>query len=99
MADQPVSGVVSGLTTNPPFSTSVSYSNASAPIPVASLYASAAANGLAISSVNPNFHNAYTQTYNVNLQQALPGGMVASVGYFGSQGRHLRARTNQNQPS
>ncbi len=98
MADQPVSGVVSGLTTNPPFSTSVSYSNASAPIPVASLYASAAANGLAISSVNPNFHNAYTQTYNVNLQQALPGGMVASVGYFGSQGRHLRARTNQNQP-
>ncbi len=98
MADQPVSGTISGLTTNAPFSTSVTYNNSSAPIPVGSLYASAAANGLAINSVNPNFRNAYTQTYNLNVQEAVGGGVVMSVGYYGSQGRHLRARTNQNQP-
>jgi hypothetical protein len=100
MADQPTSNAVTGLASNYPFSNSVSYtaSNATPNIPVASLYTSAAASGLAISSINPNFRNAYTQTYNLNLQQALPGGIVASIGYYGSVGRHLRARTNQNQP-
>ncbi len=98
MADQPVSGTIGGVTSNAPFSSSVSYSNASAPIPVGSLLASALTNGLAIGSVNPNFRNAYTQTYNLNVQQQLPGGIVTSLGYYGSVGRHLRARTNRNQP-
>ena len=98
MADQPVSGTIGGVTSNAPFSSSVSYSSATAPIPVSNLLNSALANGLAIGSVNPNFRNAYTQTYNVNLQQQLGAGVVMSVGYYGSQGRHLRARTNQNQP-
>ena len=98
MADQPVSGTIGGVTGNAPFSSSVSYSSATAPIPVASLLSSALANGLAIGSVNPNFKNAYTQTYNLNLQQQVGYGVVMSVGYYGSQGRHLRARTNQNQP-
>jgi hypothetical protein len=100
MADQPTSNAVTGLASNAPFGTSVSYtaSTATPNIPVSNLYASAAAAGLAINSINPNFRNAYTQTYNLNLQQALPGGIVASIGYYGSVGRHLRARTNQNQP-
>ncbi len=98
MADQPVSGVVTGLASNPPFTTSVSYSNVAAPIPVGSLYASAAASGIAINSTNPNFRNAYTQTFNLNVQHQLPAGIVTSIGYYGSVGRHLRARTNQNQP-
>ena len=98
MADQPVSGVVTGLASNPPFSTSVTYSNASAPIPVSNLYNSAAAAGIAINSTNPNFKNAYTQTYNFNVQHQIPSGIVLSAGYYGSVGRRLRARTNQNQP-
>jgi hypothetical protein len=98
MADQPVSGVVTGLASNAPFSTSVTYISAAAPIPVGSLYSSAAAAGIAINSVNPNFKNAYTQTYNLNIQQEVKGGVVLSAGYYGSVGRHLRARTNQNQP-
>ena len=96
LVDQPVQTAVSGLTTNAPFSTSVSYSGAA--IPVSSLYASAKAAGIAISSVNPKFSNAYTETYNLNFQQALPGAMVFSLGYYGSVGQHLRERTNQNQP-
>lgn len=95
LVDQPAETNVTGLTTNPPFSTSVSYNGPA--IPVASLYQSAKAVGISVVNVNPNFKNAYTQTYNLNLQQAIPGGIVASVGYYGSVGRHLRIRTNQNQ--
>lgn len=97
LVDQPVEDAVSGLTTNPPFTNKVSYSSTT-PIPVASLYASAAAAGLSLSSTNPNFKNAYTETYNLNLQQAVPFGIVASLGYYGSQGHNLRIATNENQP-
>lgn len=100
LSDQPVSGSATGLASNPPLSNPVTYTtSAQTPnIPVVSLYASAAAAGIALSSVNPNFRNAYTQTFNLNLQQQLSGGVVVSAGYYGSVGRHLRARTNQNQP-
>jgi hypothetical protein len=98
MADQPVETAVSGLTTNPPFTNKVSYSNTAAPIPVASLYSSAASSGLSISNTNPNFRNAYTETFNLNVQQALPLGLVTSIGYYGSVGKHLRIATNENQP-
>ena len=99
MADQPVSGVVSGLASNPPFSTKVSYSNAKAPIAVGTLFSSATAAGISISSTNPDLKNAYTQTFNLNVQQQAPWGIVTSVGYYGSVGRHLRAVTNENQPN
>jgi len=100
MADQPVSGVATGLASNPPLSNPVTYttSTATPTIPVSSLYASAAAAGIALSSTNPSFRNAYTETFNVNVQQQLPYGIVTSIGYYGSVGKHLRARTNQNQP-
>ena len=98
MADQPATNAVTPLASNPPFNTSVSYNNAKAPIPVATLLSSAAAAGIAVNSVNPDFRNAYTQTFNLNVQQQLPAGIVGSIGYYGSVGRHLRARTNQNQP-
>jgi hypothetical protein len=98
MSDQPVSGTATNLASNPPFSNAVTYSNASAPIPVGNLFNSAAAAGIAINNTNPNFRNAYTESYNLNLQQQGPAGIVFSAGYYGSVGKHLRARTNQNQP-
>jgi len=95
LVDQPVSGVVTGLASNPPFSTAVSYNSTA--IPVSSLYADAKASGIALAYVNPNFKNAYIETYNLNIQQAVPWGMVASVYYDGSLGRHLLIQTNANQ--
>src|SRR3984885_8253717 len=95
LVDQPVAGVVTGLASNPPFSTAVSYNGPA--IPVASLYADAAASGISLASVNPNFKDAYIQSFNLNLQQALPWGMVSSLGYYGSLGRHLLIETNENQ--
>jgi Carboxypeptidase regulatory-like domain len=99
MSDQPVSGVATPLASNPPAPASVAYSNVAVPIPVGTLFNSAKASGIAINSVNPNFKNAYTESFNLNLQQAGPAGIVFSAGYYGSVGKHLRARTNQNQPN
>jgi hypothetical protein len=98
LVDQPVA-FTSGLASNPPFSTAVSYTtSATTPsIPLNNLYNSAAASGIAIASVNPNFKNAYVESYNLNIQQALPWGMVGSLGYYGSVGHHLLIATNENQ--
>ncbi len=101
MADQPETNLVSGLNSNPPYRNSVTFTNSTATpyIPVESLYASAGAAGIAVAAVARNYKNAYTQTFNANIQQALPFGVVASVGYYGSVGRHLRQPVNINQPS
>lgn len=95
LVDQPVSGVVTSLASNPPFSTAVAYNGA--PIPVSSLYASAKAAGISIASVKPNYRNAYIQSFNFNVQHQLPWGLLSSIGYYGSVGRHLMIITNQNQ--
>ncbi len=100
LVDQPVAGTVTVLTGNPPFTTAVSYSNSAAPISLANLYTNAkAASGFALGWVNPNFKNAYVETFNFNLQQAVAWNMVASVGYYGSTGHHLLVYTNANQAS
>ncbi len=101
MADQPETNLVSGLNSNPPFRNSVTFTNSTATpyIPVENLYASAGAAGIAVSAVARNYKNAYTQTFNFNVQQALPAGIVTTIGYYGSVGRHLRQPVNINQPS
>jgi hypothetical protein len=95
LVDQPVAGVVVGMASNPPFSTAVSYNGAL--IPLSSLYASAALSGISLYGVNPNYKNAYIESFNLNMQQALPWGLVAQLYYDGSVGRHLEVESNINQ--
>ncbi len=95
LVDQPVAGVVTGMASNPPFSTAVSYNSTA--IPLSSLYADAAASGISLYGVNPNYKNAYIESFNLNLQQALPWGLVAQIYYDGSVGRHLEIESNINQ--
>ncbi len=108
MSDQPLSGVVTGLSSNPPFTTKVSYTATAETcavgavgclpaIPQANLYAAAAAAAISVSAVQPNFKNATTQTFNLNVQDELPGHVAVSLGYYGSLGRHLRMTENINQ--
>jgi hypothetical protein len=98
LVDQPVAGTVTVLTGNPPFTTAVSYSNSSAPQPLGSIYAAAkGASGFALGYVNPNLRNAYVEDFNFNLQQAMPWGLVGTIGYYGSTGHHLLIVTNPNQ--
>ena len=95
LADQPNEGVVSGLAGNPPNSTPVSLTGGN--LAVGTLYARAAASGLAPASTNSNYRNAYTESYNVNVQQDIGFGTVLQVGYIASGGRHLRIPLNINQ--
>ena len=94
MADEPVSDLVTGLAGNPPNANPVSITGA---LPVGTLYSSAALASLAPSAVNPKLSNAYTESYNVNLQQQIGWGAVMQIGYIGSEGKHLRIERNFNQ--
>jgi hypothetical protein len=94
MADEPVSGVVTGLAGNPPNANPVSESGS---LPVGTLYTSAALASLAPSATNAKLSNAYTESYNLNLQQQLGQGLVMELGYIGSEGKHLRIQRNLNQ--
>jgi len=100
LVDQPVAGTSSNLATNPPFTTAVSYSNSAKPQPLATIYTSAAAaSGFALTYTNPHLHNGYVESFNLNVQQALPWSLIASIGYYGSTGHHLLINTNFNQAS
>ncbi|HLH34196.1 MAG TPA: carboxypeptidase regulatory-like domain-containing protein [Alloacidobacterium sp.] len=97
LADQPVSNAITGLAGNPPNANPVSLTASGAGLPVGTLYSSASASGLAPSAINPLFSNAYTESYNLNLQQDIGWGTVMDMGYIGSVGRHLRIQRNLNQ--
>jgi hypothetical protein len=94
LADQPVSGVVTNLAGNPPNATPLSETGS---LPVGTLYSSAALASLAPFATNPKLSNAYTESYNLNLQQQIGSGAVMELGYIGSEGKHLRIQRNINQ--
>ena len=95
LVDQPTSNAVTGLTANPPYATPISVSSGPG-LAVGTLFQSQAAS-FGPSAINPKFSNAYTESYNLNLQQELGPGTVMEIGYIGSEGKHLRMRRNLNQ--
>jgi hypothetical protein len=94
MADQPVSGVVTNLASNPPNATPLSVTGS---LPVGTLYDNAQLASLAPFATNPRLSNAYVESYNLNLQQQLGQGFVMELAYIGSEGKHLRVQRNLNQ--
>jgi hypothetical protein len=46
--------------------------------------------------IDPNYAVPYLVSYNLTIQRELPGQMILSVGYVGSQGRHLERVEEQN---
>jgi hypothetical protein len=98
LADQPVSGVVTGLASNPPNANPLSETGSpSIGLPVGTLFSGANLASLAPSATNPLLSNAYTESYNLNLQQQFGQGVVMEMGYIGSEGKHLRIQRNLNQ--
>jgi hypothetical protein len=91
--DQPVTNIVSGLGSNPPFATSV---NNTSNISLFNPFAAPPGTGSAIQAIDPNFRNAIVTSYNVNIQhEAL--GTVFQLSYVGSEGHHLRINGDYNQ--
>jgi Carboxypeptidase regulatory-like domain len=46
--------------------------------------------------IDPHYAVPYAVNYNLTIQRELPGQMVLTVGYVGSQGRHLERSVEQN---
>ena len=99
--NQPETNLVTGLASNPPFSTpvSISRSTPSPTITMQNAFSQAAAGG----SVSPynvmsNFRDPQMQSYNLMIQHQLSNTMGFQVGYVGSKGTHLQMYLNENQP-
>jgi len=97
LADQPVTNLVLTQAGNPPFATAVALpSNTTA---LLSNLTGVAIPGSTVSptSADPEFDNAYVQSWNLNIQREVAHGLGVTVGYFGSKGTHLRLTRNPNQ--
>ena len=92
--DQPMTSVVTPLSGNPPLAIPLTVSGA---ISLANAINVAGPAGLAPSSIDQNFDNAYVQSWNFNVQRQFFNTAVM-LGYLGSKGTHLITRRNINQP-
>jgi hypothetical protein len=101
LADQPVTNLITGASTNPPLADPRSFSPPAANPTLRATFSNAltaaAAAGLAPTSVDTNFENAYVQSWNLNVQREITPSLGVSVGYFGSKGTNLRIQRNINQ--
>jgi hypothetical protein len=52
---------------------------------------------VAISTIDRNFRPAYTQSYNLNVQQSITQNVLAQIGYVGTKGTHLTGIYDINQ--
>lgn len=95
--DQPITGYVTGLTSNPPFGALVSVTAANSLAAVATKLSGPPAS-ISPTAINPNFKNANVQSWNLNIQQEIAHNLGVMVGYFGSKGTHLQNDFNLNQP-
>jgi hypothetical protein len=96
-ADQPVANLVTQLPQNPPFANPVSFNGPGTVTFENAFTAARSAGSLSPTTVSHDFRNPYVQSWNVNIQQALPGELGVMAGYFGNKGTHLRTRSDPNQ--
>jgi len=98
LADQPVTNLVTGNASNPPFATSVALPS-TIPTVLLSNATNVAIPGASVSpsSSDPNFDNGYVQSWNLNVQREVGKGFGVTVGYFASKGTNLRITRNLNQ--
>ena len=97
MTDQPITGIVTALATNPPYAVPVSFATTGTNLSFANAFPLA---GGAVSprTIDSNYKDSYMQSYNFNIQQQLAGDFGLMVGYFGSKGTHLNIVRNIDQP-
>jgi hypothetical protein len=97
MTDQPITGIVTGLATNPPYALPVSFTTTGTGLTFANAFAQAGGS-VSPRTITPDYSDAYVQQYNLNIQQQLAGDLAIMVGYFGNKGTHLNIVRNLDQP-
>jgi hypothetical protein len=96
--DEPIAGFVSTLSSNPPFAIPFAVNTAATFAQSAAIYNNPTPANLSPVLIDPNFKNAYVQSWNLNIQHQLTHNTAIMVGYFGSKGTHLEIDRNVNQP-
>jgi outer membrane receptor protein involved in Fe transport len=94
LTDEPITGIVTGLNANPPFTVPLA---AASGITLLNAASNAGLTGLAPTTINPNFDNPYVQEWNLNVEEAFTNSLGLTVAYVGSEGTHLRVAQNINQ--
>ncbi len=98
LVDQPITGLVTPLSTNPPFAFAESFvPSGTKPTTTYANLLNDSSSALTLTTVDPKFKNSYIESYNLNIQHQLASHWGMMAGYFGSVGRHLRTRDNLNQ--
>jgi len=100
--DQPITGIITGLASNPPFALPISVTfPPAAPGPVSTLGTNFSGTPASVSplTINPDFRNANVQSWNLNVQRQVTNDMGIMIGYFGAKGTHLEIDRNLNQPT
>jgi hypothetical protein len=97
MYDQPITGIVTGLATNPPFAFPISFATAGTGLSFANAF-NLAGGAVSPRSIQGDYKDAYVQSYNFNIQQQLGNDFGLMVGYFGNKGTHLNIIRNIDQP-
>jgi hypothetical protein len=94
LTQQPTTNIVSS--SNPPFAIPLFSSSATNSITLEAPPVNASTTSPRI--VDPNFHDAYAQDWNLTIQRALTSTLGLQVAYVGSKGTHLQQELNINQP-
>jgi len=97
--DQPITGIVTGLNSNPPFAVPIAVGTAQSLTTLGTFYDPNNATNISPAVVNPDFKNTYVQSWNLNIQQQVARNTGIMIGYFGSKGTHLEIDRNINQPA
>ena len=95
--DQPVTGLVSGLASNPPYAFPVTFTTSGTGLSLQNAYG-LAGGSVAPTSVAHNYKNAMVQSWNFNIQRNLGNDYGLMVGYFANKGTDLNIARNYNQP-
>jgi hypothetical protein len=96
LADQPITNLVSPNGSNPPFAFPVALP-ANTTTTLATANSVTASANVSPTSSDPEFDNAYIQSWNLNVQRDVGHGFAVTAGYFGTKGTHLRLTRNLNQ--
>lgn len=97
LAQQPTTDIVSGLSGNPPFATPLAATSASNSITLEN--PPTTLKGISPSAIDPNYHDAYAQDWNLTVQRELTNTLGLQVAYVGSKSTHLQQILNINQPA
>lgn len=92
--EQPMINAVANLGANPPVGTPLSVTGV---VPVTAAFELARMSGLAPITIDPDYRNGRTHSWNVNVQREV-GRTAVMVGAVWARGRHLRLSRNINQP-